>query len=117
MIKIKTFKTPDAVARQTQDLLEKTLSTSGTLMLSGGSTPYAIYNRIAATPCPVHPGRKLFLSDERLVPMDSPRNNAFNLKPMLEALHCEEQFIRVNTNGPIKEAADRVQRWRTVNLY
>lgn len=76
-------------------------------MLSGGSTPYIIYNQLATAPCPVHSNRKLFLSDERMVPADSPSNNANNLGPMLQALECEDRFIRVDTQLPIKEATSQ----------
>ncbi len=79
-------------------------------MLSGGTTPYAIYNRLAAAPCPVHPNRTLFLSDERMVSADSPSNNAGNLMSMLEALECKDRFIRVDTGLPIDEASARFAR-------
>jgi len=76
-------------------------------MLSGGSTPYTVYNRLAKIPCPVHSDRKLFLSDERMVPADSTSNNAHNLEPMLKALQCKDRFIRIQTELPIKNAAER----------
>ena len=76
-------------------------------MLSGGSTPYTIYNQLATNPCPTHPDRTLFLSDERMVPAESPNNNANNLKPMLRALNCEDQFIPVDTTLPIQTATAR----------
>ena len=104
MIKIRTFETTDLLIFHAQELLRKTLPTPGNLMLSGGSTPYTIYNQLAVAPCPVHPDRKLFLSDERMVPSDSPRNNAGNLMPMLQALKCEDRFVRVNTELSIEEA-------------
>lgn len=110
MISIRTFNTNDQLVSKTLELLRETLSTSGNLMLSGGSTPYAIYNQIAATPCPVHPNRRLFLSDERMVPADSPCNNAGNLMPMLHALGCEDRFVRVETSLPIEDAASRFSR-------
>lgn len=78
-------------------------------MLSGGSTPYAIYNELAADPCPVHPDRRLFLSDERMEPFGSSKNNAHNLMPMLSALGCEDRFIRVETFLPIKSATLRFE--------
>ena len=105
MIKIRTFETVDLLVFHAKELLRTTLSTSGNLMLSGGSTPYTIYNELAMAPCPVHSGRKLFLSDERMVPIDSPDNNAGNLMPMLHALKCEDRLIRVNTILPVQEAA------------
>lgn len=75
-------------------------------MLSGGSTPYVIYNRLAEAPCPVHPDRRLFLSDERMEPFNSEKNNAHNLEPMLKALNAEDRFLRVNTALPIVEASE-----------
>ncbi len=107
MVIIRQFKTIDTLALHTLKLLRETLLRSGSLMLSGGSTPYAIYNQLAATPCSVHPGRTLFLSDERMVPTNSPDNNANHLKPMLLALDCEDRFIRVNTELPPQTAATR----------
>jgi len=105
MIKVRTFESTKALISQTLELLRETLPTAGNLMLSGGSTPYTIYNELAAAPCPVHPDRKLFLSDERLVPFDSAKNNAHNLEPMLRSLNCEDRFIRIDTTLPLKKAA------------
>ena len=104
------FRTNEQLVSKTLELLRETLSTPGNLMLSGGSTPYAIYNQIAAAPGPVHPERSLFLSDERMVPADSPFNNAGNLMPMLHALECEDRFIRVDTSLPIEDAVSRFSR-------
>ena len=109
MVKTRIFKTTETLIAETTGLLRQTLATPGHLMLSGGSTPYIVYNRLAASPCPVHAGRSLFLSDERMVPFDSERNNAHNLMPMLHALECEDRFIRVDTSLPIAEAAARFE--------
>lgn len=110
MVKVRAFKTIDQLVSKATELLRETLPTPGNLMLSGGSTPYAVYNQIAASPCPVHPDRRLFLSDERMVPADSPYNNAGNLMPMLHASECEDRFIRVRTSLPVDEAANRFAR-------
>lgn len=107
MVNVRLFETEELLASKTLDLLRKTLQTPGNLMLSGGSTPYALYNQLAASPCPAHPFRRLFLSDERMVPLDSPKSNAGNLMPMLHALKCVDRFIRVETNLPAAEAANR----------
>ena len=105
MINVQNFKSTEALILQTLELLRETFPTAGNLMLSGGTTPYAIYNRLAADPCPVHPDRKLFLSDERLVPFNSEQNNAHNLVPMLQSLKCKDRFIRINTTLPPPAAA------------
>ncbi|WP_372794897.1 6-phosphogluconolactonase [Pontiella sp.] len=106
-MKIRSFENTEALILETLNLLRATLPTPGNLMLSGGSTPYVIYNRLAAAPCPVHAERRLFLSDERMQPFDSDLNNARNLEPMLESLHCADRFIRVNTALPRAEAAEQ----------
>lgn len=76
-------------------------------MLSGGSTPYVIYNRLAADPCEIHPMRNLFLSDERMQPFNSDKNNAHNLLPMLQALDCHGNFLQVDTTLSARAAADK----------
>ena len=108
-MKVRIFESSESLESSTGDLLRETLATPGNLMLSGGSTPYVIYNRLAASPCPVHSGRRLFLSDERMEPFDSERNNAHNLMPMLHALACEDRFIRIETARPIHQAAARFE--------
>jgi len=105
MIKSVSFRTTEELISRTLLLLRQTLALPGSLMLSGGSTPYAIYGRLADAPCPVHPQRTLFLSDERMVPSDAPQNNAHNLEPMLRALDCTDRFIRVDTSLPSGAAA------------
>ncbi len=109
MIKIRHFETLEALVAETEALLRRTLAESGNLMLSGGSTPYIIYNRLAAAPCPVHPERILFLSDERMEPFDSNKNNAHNLMPMITALQCENRFLRVNTALSAPAAAQQFE--------
>lgn len=107
MIKARFFDTTEELITETGGLLQQTLATPGNLMLSGGSTPYVVYTRLAASPCPVHSDRRLFLSDERMEPFDSDKNNAHNLIPMLRALECEDRFIRIDTTLPIHQAAAR----------
>lgn len=89
-------------------------------MLSGGSTPYVIYNRLAADPCPVHPMRNLFLSDERMKPFSSPENNAHNLLPLLQSLNCHGNFLQVDTKRSARAAAEHfaegLERMQNVDL-
>lgn len=105
MIKLQTFESSESLISETEELLRETLAKPGNLMLSGGSTPYVIYNRLAAAPCPVHPMRNLFLSDERLQPFSSPKNNSHNLLPLLQGLDCHGQFLQVDTKLSARAAA------------
>ena len=119
-MKIRTFENTEHLILQTLELLRTTLPTPGNLMLSGGSTPYVIYNRLAAAPCPVHPQRNLLLSDERMKPFSSPKNNAHNLLPLLKALDCHGHFLQVNTKLSGRVAAahfeEGLERMQTVDL-
>ncbi len=120
MIKLRTFENSENLIVQTLELLRATLPTPGNLMLSGGSTPYIIYNRLASDPCPVHPQRNLFLSDERMKPFSSPKNNAHNLLPLLRALDCHGHFLQVDTKLSARAAAahfeEGLERMQTVDL-
>ena len=120
MTKIRIFETTEALISETEQLLRDTLAQPGNLMLSGGSTPYVIYNRLAANPCPVHPQRNLFLSDERMAPFSSPKNNAHNLLPFLQALDCHGRFLQVDTTLSARAAAahfeEGLEKMETVDL-
>lgn len=105
MINISTFPNSETLIDAIVELLAATLPTAGNLMLSGGRTPYLAYNRLADSPCAIHPQRRIFLSDERMVPLDSPKNNSGNLMPMLKALGCTDRFIRIETERRIEEAS------------
>ncbi|MBN2164107.1 MAG: 6-phosphogluconolactonase [Pontiellaceae bacterium] len=109
MITTHYFTNSETLIAETETLLRNTLATPGNLMLSGGSTPYVIYNRLAASPCPVHPQRNLFLSDERMQPFASDKNNAHNLLPMLQALKCHGQFLQVDTELDIQAATEKFE--------
>jgi|TARA_A100001015_G_C14977065_1_gene707769 6-phosphogluconolactonase len=104
------FQSSEEIGSQMSDVLRNHLSKAGTLMLSGGSTPYQIYNQLAQQAFDIHPDCRLFLSDERCVPADSDKNNAYNLKPMLHALNGTAQFIAVDTACTPAEASLKFSR-------
>ena len=107
MIKIKTFESNENLQYEVKKALKAAFMCSGQLMLSGGKTPYSIYNQIGSEKYTVNSNCKIFLSDERCVPFDSIDNNANNLIPMLTSLKIENQFIRIKTEiNPIDSAND-----------
>ncbi len=78
------------------------------VMLAGGRTPLAAYAKLAdhggVGPDPAW----VFLSDERMVPWDSPNSNRGALLPLLLAARLRaERFIPVITDLKIEEAAAR----------
>lgn len=77
------------------------------IMLSGGSTPLAIYQKIASTPFQVDSNAVITYSDERFVPPDHKDNNYFNTKPMLDALRIgQNNIIRVKTELGFNESVE-----------
>ncbi len=104
-MKFRSFKTPENLTKNLCDLLSSEFKEPHNIMLSGGSTPYKVYNQIAQKNHILHPQCKIFLSDERCVAANSPKNNAYNLKPMLKSFNRSDQFIAINTGLTPKDAA------------
>ena len=76
------------------------------VILSGGRTPIAAYERIARAPFPVAANNWIAFSDDRHVPEDSPESNYGNSKPMLHALGLlPQRVLRVHTGLPLEESA------------
>ncbi|MFP4408102.1 MAG: 6-phosphogluconolactonase [Spirochaetaceae bacterium] len=76
------------------------------VMLSGGSTPAALYRRIAESDVHAGSGLYLLLSDERVVPEGSSDANRTIVEPMAEAIALpRERLILVDHALPAEEAA------------
>lgn len=100
MIKLRTFQTSEELISQCLETLRKVLpdlGTDGGVMLAGGRTPLEIYRRAAAEEIPTN--GKLFLSDERYVPITDPQSNYGSIVPFFKNL------ARIQTELPIDEAA------------
>lgn len=81
-------------------------------MLSGGQTPLPAYRLLLAAPPPIVAETvNLFLSDERLVPPDSPESNQGRLADFFRALRVpEDRILRVPSTLAPAEAAQRYHR-------
>jgi 6-phosphogluconolactonase len=71
------------------------------IMLSGGSTPKAIYRSLGRKRIRRNNALRLFLSDERMVPSDSPDSNALLVQNLARKL----SFLSVKTGQTPEEAA------------
>ena len=71
MIKLNTFESYNELSNSLIDLLITNLELPNSIMLSGGKTPYDIYNKIAKLKPVINKECKLFLSDERYVKANS----------------------------------------------
>jgi 6-phosphogluconolactonase len=82
------------------------------LMLSGGSTPLPAYRAlIKRSRLAPAAGLRIFFSDDRYVPADSPASNYHQAQPLLAALALPPAAVlRVRTELPLEEAADDYAR-------
>ena len=76
------------------------------VMLAGGTTPMAVYRRLAEEPPPqVHPALHFLLSDDRYVPPEDERSNYGHIRPMATSLGLpEERVIHIDASRPLPEA-------------
>lgn len=90
--------------------LQKKEDIGHVLMLSGGSTPLVIYQRIANEPFAIDENAVITYSDERFVPKNDKDNNYFQTKDMLKALKIKpKNVIRVQTELGHIESTDVFQ--------
>jgi 6-phosphogluconolactonase len=88
--------------------LAQSSSTPFAVMLSGGQTPIAAYQRLAALRAPVSPQAHVFFSDERFVPTSSPESNYGRIRPFLAAIRLpDERIFKVPTDTDLATAADQ----------
>jgi len=86
-----------AVAALLKHHFEREYPGKHAVMLSGGKTPFEAYRLVAHEKCVVSADLRLFLGDERLVPITSAESNYGNMQFMIETLHLEKnQVIGVN---------------------
>lgn len=77
------------------------------VMLTGGRTPFALYERLASFPPSADAQLHLLISDERYVPVESPESNFGRLLPLVESLRLETwRVLRVATELPLADAAE-----------
>lgn len=85
--------------------------TPAAVMLSGGRTPLALFEKIAEQPFPVGAQAYLTYTDDRYVPAESPESNFGATLPMIRALGLPlAHVLRVKTDLPLAEAADQFHR-------
>ncbi|HNR93542.1 MAG TPA: 6-phosphogluconolactonase [Kiritimatiellia bacterium] len=109
MLTFREFKTEKSLARRVRQKLQQVIESArgpSAIMLSGGRTPLPVYRDLASRKIRVSPDVHFFLSDERMVPPDSPDSNQGAIAPLLvKAGAAEDRFIRVNTSHPLVMAA------------
>jgi 6-phosphogluconolactonase len=79
------------------------------LMLTGGSTPFGVYAALAAAGVRAANGVRVFLSDDRHVPIGSAESNYGRLCPMLDALGVQARLF-IDPSVPVAIAAERYDR-------
>ncbi len=96
----------EALAGELRTVLEQPERPGPAVMLAGGRTPLAGYERLAARPLRCLRDAAVFLSDERHVPAASPENNGRAIAPFLRRVGlCGERILRVDTSLALDDAA------------
>ena len=109
----KPFETPNSVEEALFGVLKGLIEEASpdhpyAVMLSGGSTPAGLYRRVAESGIRAGEGLYLLVSDERLVPLDSPDANRTMIAPMADAIGLpEERLIMVEHELSADAAAER----------
>lgn len=108
--RLRKFRSADDLTTAVADLLEDRFrhkfGRPHAVMLSGGRTPLAAYDEVARRGTWASDDLHVFLSDERLVPEDSPDSNFGRIFPMLERLQLAEgRILQPRTDLPLKKAA------------
>jgi len=81
------------------------------VVVPGGATPREAYRRLASPPAQAAEGAYVILSDDRLVPLDSPQSNLRDLLPAIERAGLPpDRLLCVDTAFPAAEAADLYDR-------
>ena len=76
------------------------------LILPGGHTPEALYRQLANESLTPSPALHLLLSDERLVPPNSPQSNTRLVMDLVRSLRIDPgHFLAVRTSLPAADAA------------
>lgn len=96
----------EAVAALLKHHFEREYPGNHAVMLSGGRTPLAAYRLVADETCVASSGLRIFLSDERLVPITSAESNYGNMQFMIKALNFgENQLVRLDPElNPVSSA-------------
>jgi 6-phosphogluconolactonase len=117
-MKLRTFEDPAELTQALAGLITQELTGPApgahpvALMLAGGQTPLAAYDRVAARPPHPDPRSHLLLSDERMVPRNSPRLNYAHIGLMCRAMRLPHaRIMAVNTDlAPDAAARDYHQQ-------
>ena len=81
------------------------------VMLTGGSTPTGVYERLRRSPVKADANLRVLQSDERHVPLDSKENNHAKTRAMIEAVGVDDtRVMRVHTELGLNAAAELYNR-------
>ncbi len=112
MTALRSFDDRPALDAAVADLLRNAVSSDQegphAVVLSGGSTPMAVFNVLAQEDLQAAPGLVLSFTDDRHVPASSPDSNYGNTQPLIKTLGLPpERVIHVHADCPLEESAER----------
>jgi len=101
----------EATAGEILSLVAETGDRPTAVMLSGGNTPLAAYQKVAEAKARAPHTLHVFFSDERMVPSDSPDSNYRNALPTIDSLGIPAANVHVvQAELPLTGAADAYDR-------
>lgn len=111
-MQVKHFEDVTSLNCACADLIRETLQAAvevpAAVMLSGGRTPLALFDAIAAAPFEIGGQAYITYTDDRHVPVYSPESNFGSTLPMINALGLPlERVIRVDPDLSLEEAASK----------
>ncbi len=100
-----------AVAAEIAHAVEQLHPVPHAIMLAGGATPLAAYQRLTVQPPHIAPNTYVLFSDDRHVPPDDPKSNFGQIRPMLKAWQLPSSHIlRAEGEKPLAEATRNYDR-------
>lgn len=114
-IRLRSFRSVDDLNAAAADVLQQHLTRefgrAHAVMLSGGATPFPVYEELMRRRCRVADDGFVCFSDERFVPENSPESNYGRTRPFLGAIGLSpERTLRVHTDRGLKTAAGQYDR-------
>ncbi len=114
-IRLRSFRSVDDLNAAAADVLQQHLTRefgrAHAVMLSGGTTPFPVYEELMRRRCRVADDGFVCFSDERFVPETSPESNYGRTRTFLGAIGLSpERTLRVHTDRGLKAAAGQYDR-------
>jgi 6-phosphogluconolactonase len=107
-LNLQQFANAETLAVAAAERLASAFSSAGGVMVAGGTTPLAAYERVVGCGVRAHRDTTILLSDERYVPREHPASNVRALSRMITSLGIapERQLLPDTRISPVRRVAE-----------